>query len=205
MQESTTETGRNKRPKVAQNRSKHEAALIHAAAVLFRKQGYAATGTAEILKRSGAPRGSLYYYFPEGKEAIGAAALEAASKVATRTFRELAGSADSPADFVQAYAALLAGWMEKSDFTDGCPVATTVLETVPHSGLISPVAKASFDHWQTAITDMLLSHGWARARVRATATLVLSAFEGALITARVERSSRAILDVADELSVLLKR
>ncbi|SDD88342.1 MULTISPECIES: TetR/AcrR family transcriptional regulator [Kordiimonas] len=205
----TTETAAkaadDKRKKVPQNRSKHEAALIHAAAVLFRKQGYAATGTAEILKRSGAPRGSLYYYFPEGKEAIGAAALEAASKVATRTFRELAGSAESPAGFVQAYASLLAGWMEKSDYTDGCPVATTVLETVPHSDLITPVAKASFNHWQRAVSDMLLSHDWPRARVRATATLILSAFEGALITARVEKSSRPILDTADELSVLLKR
>jgi len=190
---------------MAQNRLKHEAALIHAAAVLFRKQGYAATGTAEILKRSGAPRGSLYYYFPEGKEAIGAAALEAASKVATRTFRELAGSAGSPADFVQAYAALLAGWMKKSDFTDGCPVATTVLETVPHSDLITPVAQASFAHWQRAVTDMLSSHGWPIGRVRATATLILSAFEGALITARVEKSCRPILDVADELSVLFKK
>ncbi|MFC4349101.1 TetR/AcrR family transcriptional regulator [Kordiimonas lipolytica] len=204
MSNAIAEKPESKRKKTAQNRSKHEAALIHAAAVLFRKQGYAATGTAEILKRSGAPRGSLYYYFPEGKEAIGAAALEAASKVATRTFRELAGSAESPADFVQAYAALLSQWMEKSGFTDGCPVATTVLETVPTSDIITPVAKASFGHWQQAITDMLLSHDWPRARVRATATLILSAFEGALISARVERSSRPILDAADELSILLK-
>lgn len=191
------------RPKKPQNRAKHEKALVQAAAVLFRKQGYAATGTAEILKRSGAPRGSLYHYFPDGKEGIGAAALEAASKVASRTFRTLAAETKDPADFVRAYAALLAGWMEKSDYTDGCPVATTVLETVPQSTIITPVAQASFAHWQRTVRDMLLSHGWPGGRARSTATLILSSFEGALIMARVERSSRPILDTADELAELL--
>lgn len=193
-----------KRPKPSKNRSKHETALIQSAAVLFRKQGYAATGTAEILKRSGAPRGSLYYYFPEGKEAIGAAALEAASKVATRTFRTLAANSQNPSDFVERYAAMLTDWMEKSDFTDGCPVATTVLETVPQSDIISPVAKESFHHWRTAIVDMLLSHDWPIGRVHSTAALILSSFEGALIMARVERSPAPIRACANELSILLK-
>lgn len=183
--------------------AKHEQALILAAAVLFRKQGYAATGMAEILKRSGAPKGSLYHYFPEGKEAIGAAALEAASKVATRTIRELAADVDSPAEFVEAYAELLSGWMEKSGFTDGCPVATTVLETVPKSEIITPVAEQSFKAWISTIRDMLLSHGWPGGRAHRTATLILSAFEGSLIVARVERSPRAVLDCGEELAALL--
>ncbi|NVJ71258.1 MAG: TetR/AcrR family transcriptional regulator [Alphaproteobacteria bacterium] len=195
--------GRDKRQKVPQNRTKHEAALIHAAAVLFRKQGYAATGTAEILKRSGAPRGSLYYYFPEGKEAIGAAALEAASKTATRTFRDLRATSSSPAAFVKRYAVMLSGWMEASDFRDGCPAATTILETVPQSEIITPVAQTSFKAWHSALEAMLEDHGWPQGRIHATATLILSAFEGALITARVERNGRAIRDVADELAVLL--
>lgn len=194
-----------KRRKIPQNRAKHEQALIHAAAVLFRKQGYAATGTAEILKRSGAPRGSLYYYFPEGKEGIGAAALEAAAKVATRTFRDLGARTDSPADFVRAYGKLVAGWMEQSGFTDGCPVATTVLETVPASPVITPVAEKSFDHWMNTIADMLRSHGWPAPRALTTATLILSSFEGALILARVERSDRPILETAEELALMLSR
>ncbi|NVJ97783.1 MAG: TetR/AcrR family transcriptional regulator [Alphaproteobacteria bacterium] len=203
MEKKTEKKGASKRSKAPQNRPKHQQALVQAAAVLFRKQGYAATGTAEILKRSGAPRGSLYHYFPEGKEAIGAAALEAASKVASRTFRDLAANTESPADFVRAYATLLAGWMEKSDFTDGCPVATTVLETVPGSDIITPVARTSFQHWQRTIQDMLMSHGWHGGRARATATLVLSAFEGALIMARVEQSASPIHDTAEELAALL--
>ncbi len=144
-------------------RGQHENALVLAAAVLFRKQGYAATGTIAILKRSGAPRGSLYHYFPDGKEAIGAAALEAASKVAARTLRDLGESSHSPAEFVRAYAAQLGTWMAKSGFTDGCPAATTILETVPASAIITPVAQKSFQIWLDIIAHMLARHGWPEA------------------------------------------
>lgn len=41
--------------------------LIVTAATLFQRQGVRATGLAEILKVSGTPKGSLYYYFPKGK------------------------------------------------------------------------------------------------------------------------------------------
>ena len=61
-------------------RAKHQKALIMAAARLFRRKGYHGTSTAEILALSGAPRGSLYYYFPGGKEEIGAATVAAAAR-----------------------------------------------------------------------------------------------------------------------------
>lgn len=41
--------------------------FIDTASSLFANQGYHATGTSEILKKSNAPKGSLYYYFPRKK------------------------------------------------------------------------------------------------------------------------------------------
>ena len=52
------------------------ARLTAATAALLQKQGYHATGLAEIVATAGAPRGSVYFYFPGGKEALACAAIQ---------------------------------------------------------------------------------------------------------------------------------
>jgi len=49
--------------------------LLDSAVDLLQRQGYHGTGLNELLERSEAPRGSLYHYFPGGKEQIGAEAI----------------------------------------------------------------------------------------------------------------------------------
>lgn len=48
--------------------------IIRTTAKLIQEKGYVGTGLKEIIEQSGAPRGSIYYHFPDGKEQI---ALEA--------------------------------------------------------------------------------------------------------------------------------
>jgi len=184
--------------------AKHENALVLAAAELFRKQGYAATGTAEILKRSGAPRGSLYHYFPGGKEEIGAAAIVAAGKVLSGTISEIAAEVKSTPEFLERYAERLSLWMEKSDFRDGNPVATVVLETVPQSDLITAEAEKAYIMWIDRISDLLARDGWPKARRTATAEMILAALDGALIGSRIRRDKSVILNVASELAQYLR-
>ena len=42
--------------------------ILITAARLFQQQGYHATGLNQIVVESGTPKGSLYYYYPGGKE-----------------------------------------------------------------------------------------------------------------------------------------
>lgn len=51
------------------------ARLLEASAQLFRRQGYAGTGLKQITAAGRAPWGSLYHFFPGGKEELGAAAI----------------------------------------------------------------------------------------------------------------------------------
>ena len=44
--------------------------ILQATTALLEKQGSHATGLNEIIRESGAPKGSLYYYFPEGKDQL---------------------------------------------------------------------------------------------------------------------------------------
>jgi len=184
---------------------KHRGAIVRAAATLFRRNGYAATGINEIAELAGAPKGSLYHYFPDGKDQIGEAAVRFAGKLVIATLEKLEQEHKSAAAMMQAYCRLLAGWMAKSGFRDGCPISTTLLESVPQSPGIALAGREAFAAWQTVIARALLRDGFSKGEARRLSTFAVSAVEGALILARVEGSGEPIEDVARSLALVLQK
>lgn len=174
----------------------HKQNLVHTAMRLFRRQGYAATGLQQILHESGAPRGSLYHYFPAGKESLGEAAIRLAGEKILQMLTELAERHREPRAFLRAYCKVMADWMEESEFRSGCPIATVLLETAPASPDIAEAGAQAFDSWGQVIADVLMRANLSRRSARAEAQLIIGAMEGALLLARVRQSTRPILDVA---------
>lgn len=183
--------------------NKHRENIVSSAATLFRQRGYAATGLNDILAASGAPKGSLYHYFPEGKEQLGEEAVRLAGGVVVATLRRLRAEHATAAQVMRAYAVLLAGWMADSGFSDGCPIATTMLETAPQSARLSAAGRDAFGAWRAELESMLVVDGLGAAEARRLAVLAVAAYEGALIQARVEASPLPITDALEELALLL--
>jgi len=179
--------------------AQHKERLIMAAAKLFRKKGYAATGINEILAISGAPKGSLYHYFPEGKEALGAAAVTAAGNVVVKTLQGLKTESDHAHDFITRYGDLLAMWMEQSDFQSGCPIATTVLETCPGSKAIQQAGNTVFESWIAIISQVFVEDGMESQQALDVAELTIATIEGCLILSRAQSSSAPIKRVTAQL------
>lgn len=178
----------------------HRDTLVRTAMRLFRRQGYASTGLQQILSESAVPKGSLYHYFPGGKEALGEAAVILAGELVTELLQELAArhDGDAPA-FVAAYCRTMAGWMEESGFQSGCPIATTLLETVPQSPALTAAGAQVLDTWCEVIGGVFRSAGVPAADCRERAELLIAAVEGALLVARVRRSPDPIVNVAQAL------
>ncbi len=174
----------------------HRENLVRTAMRLFRRQGYASTGLQQILAESGAPKGSLYHYFPSGKEALGEAAVVLAGTMIAERLEGLAKRHRSPEAFLRGYARLMAGWMEQSQFRSGCPIATVLLETAPASASITKAGERAIDTWVAIVAGVYEAAGEERRRARSRAQLVIAAMEGALVLARVRQSTRPILDVA---------
>jgi TetR/AcrR family transcriptional regulator, lmrAB and yxaGH operons repressor len=185
-------------------RPKHREAIVTAALTLFRRQGYAATGLNDIVALSGAPKGSLYHYFPEGKLSIAEAAVRQGGENVTATLRELARSHKTPAKLVRGYAKLLGKWMAKSRFRDGSAISSTLQETAPDHKKITAAGIEAFASWRVPIIESLEGAGVSKGRAERLATLVVAALEGSLVQARVEQSSNPIKAVAQELEELLK-
>jgi TetR/AcrR family transcriptional repressor of lmrAB and yxaGH operons len=182
--------------------AKHRETLLATSVRLFRQKGYAATGLAEILAESGAPKGSLYHYFPGGKAEIGAEAVQLAGKTVAHTLEDLAAEADGPGELMARYLDLMAGWMAASDFRDGCPITTTLLETVPEHEAIREAGAAAFADWASVLADSAVSAGIAQPRAERLARFTIAALEGALIQCRVSGDEAPLRLVAEELGAL---
>jgi TetR/AcrR family transcriptional repressor of lmrAB and yxaGH operons len=178
------------------NTAKHKDSLVRTAMRLFRQQGYASTGLQQILAESGAPKGSLYHYFPGGKEELGEAAVRLAARLMADMLSEHAARQKSPAAFVRAYCTTMAKWMEESEFRSGSPIATTMLETVPQSPELTRAGVEALDHWIAIIATVFAADGMSMAAARIKAQTLIATMEGALLVARVRQNSRPIMDIA---------
>lgn len=182
---------------------KHRDAIVNAAVTLFRRKGYSGTGLADILELSGAPRGSVYHYFPDGKSAIGQAAIAEAGRRVVETIDKLARETATTGALLKAHAKLLAGWMGASDFRDGCPITTALLEMAPQDEGITEAGREAYAARQKVLTEKLVADGFSVSKATRLATLCSSAIQGSLIQARVERSDASILATAEELADLI--
>src|SRR6476646_11582803 len=107
--------------------------ILDASGELFSRQGYAGTGLKSILAASDAPYGSLYHFFPGGKEELGVAVIDAGGVV----YRELVEQFFVPngnvvketSDFFEGAASMIV----ETDYADACPIATIALETASTS------------------------------------------------------------------------
>ncbi|WP_262047022.1 TetR/AcrR family transcriptional regulator [Bradyrhizobium sp. Bra78] len=183
---------------------RHRQPIINAAVTLFRRQGFARTGLNDIVDVSGAPKGSLYHYFPDGKSSIAVAAVEEAGRRVAATVAKLAAECGSTGDLLRAHARLLAAWMQGSGFRNGCPITTVLLELAPRERAVSDAGRKAYAARIALLRDKLIADGFARPRAEALAVLCTSALQGALIQARVERSGRPIEITAVELARLIE-
>lgn len=185
-------------------RPKHKDAIISSAVTLFRRGGYSGTGLNDIVDHSGAPKGSLYYYFPKGKTSIAEAAVAEAGRRVAKTLRELSKTAASTSELLTAHAQLLASWMSKSDYRDGCPITTVLLQLAPADRAVTQAGREAYSERIAILRECLIADGLPARRADSLAVLCTSAIQGALIQARIERSGRPIQTTVKELVLFLE-
>jgi TetR/AcrR family transcriptional repressor of lmrAB and yxaGH operons len=161
---------------------------LAAAALLFRRQGFHGTALHEVLTAAGSPRGSLYFHFPGGKEQIGEAALDLAGEAVRAKIAHAAQASPNAETFLTGIARAMAADLEQSDFCNGCPIATTALETAAQSDVLAAAARRAFQSWEHEVARGLARFGAKPDDAAIAATAILSQIEGALLLARTYRS-----------------
>jgi AcrR family transcriptional regulator len=171
--------------------------MIRSAALLMPKNGVHGTSFNDVLAHSGAPRGSIYHHFPDGKEQL----IEEATVWAGEFIADWQSKALERHDPVAAVDDAFELWkalLEASDFGGGCPIVAATL-----SGDATRAAKAAateaFRKWQQPIAEALVAEGVAEARAQSLATFMVGAFEGGVILARAEHSLTPLERITAEI------
>ncbi|HEX7269720.1 MAG TPA: TetR family transcriptional regulator [Streptosporangiaceae bacterium] len=182
-------------PRRTDSRSK----MIHAAAELFRQRGYHATTFSDVVRESGAPRGSTYFHFPGGKGELAREAIARAGDEVEEMVDEAARHADDPASLVRAMAQILTSRLERSGYQSGCAIATMVLELAPRDEEFSADFDSVFARWHAALVARFQPLGIAPDRAAALADLTISAIEGAAVLSRAARSTKPFTTTTEAL------
>lgn len=181
-----------------------KAKTLAAAAKLFRQQGYHGTALQDILAAGGSPRGSLYFHFPKGKEEIGGAALTLAGEALRQAIAKAAEASENAEMFLTRMVRGMASDLEKSDYQEGCPIATTALETAAQSAVLGAATRNAFQKWELEIKRGLFRFGMPAGDADLAATMVLSQLEGALLLARTYRSLEPLRRAEQAVKLLVR-
>lgn len=155
----------------------------------MRERGYNATAFSDVLELSGAPRGSVYFHFPGGKTELAIEAAAAHAHEQVELIDRAAEAADSAPRLVEIYLDLGRQGMAGSGYTRGCGVAPLVTEGAARdSDDVAEASRRAFAQMADRLAYHFVAFGVDRAAARTLADAVLAGVEGAMITARAQRS-----------------
>ncbi|TME29224.1 MAG: TetR/AcrR family transcriptional regulator [Chloroflexi bacterium] len=177
------------------------ASMVRSAASLIQRRGVTATSFSEVLADSGAPRGSIYHHFPQGKEQLAEDAIRWTSERVLAHQR--ACRATTASGVLSCFIDMWRQVVVASKGAAGCVVAGVAIDTVAEAPGLIDVVRATFRSWSALLTEQLMAVGVPARRASAIAVSTVASMEGALILCRAEGTSEPLETVAAELMRLL--
>jgi AcrR family transcriptional regulator len=162
--------------------------LLTATAELFRRHGYTGTGMKDVIAAAGATFGSLYHWFPEGKEQLGEEVVRRSGQAYFELFVMIYDDAPDPVTAVRNFFSGAAEVLAETDYVDACPIGTIALEVASTNERLRIATQAVFDLWVDGATERLRAAGIPKRRAREVALTLVALLEGAFMLSRAARS-----------------
>jgi AcrR family transcriptional regulator len=163
-----------------------------AGAELFRRNGYAGTGLKQIVSEAGAPFGSLYHFFPGGKEQLGEEVIRTSGLAYIALFDLFIVPADDVVSGIEAFFAAGIATLEATDYVEGCPIATVALEVASTNEPLRQATADVFTAWIDAGTEKFARFGLGREAARTLTITAVNNLEGAFVLCRSLRDTEAM-------------
>jgi AcrR family transcriptional regulator len=178
--------------------------ILDSTAELFRRQGYTGTGMKQIAAQAAAPFGSVYHFFPGGKEELGAEVIRTSGRFYMWLFATVIGENPGVLEAIDAFFDGAGETLRETDYADACPIATVALEVASTNETLRQATADVFEEWIAGATEYFIFAGIPRARSRELAFSMLSLLEGAFIFCRALRSTEPMTAAGDAAVALVR-
>ena len=163
-----------------------------AGAQMFRRNGYTGTGVKQVAAAAGAQLGSLYHFFPGGKEQLAEEVIRTSGPLyGDLLYAILDPYEDLDTAITDAFA-LAAQDLAASDYADACPIATTALEVASTNDHLRQATADVFTAWIDAGTEKFAKFGIGTEAARTLTITAVNNLEGAFVLCRSLRDTEAM-------------
>jgi AcrR family transcriptional regulator len=187
--------------KATNKRGSTRSRMLLAAAEVLREKGAAGVTVDEVLARSGAPRGSVYHHFPDGRSQLLTEALQHAGDSITAVIDE---AVDQGCVYlVRQFVAVWERSLTESDFAAGCPVVAAAIGSADDEPPLNAIAGDIFGRWRDALTRAFAADGFDDVDAGSLAVTCIAALEGAVVLCRSTRTADPLHEVAKQIEFLI--
>lgn len=161
----------------------------------------AGTGIKEVVARSGAPIGSLYYHFPGGKTQLVIEALQINAVKSRRLLQQFFDGRSTAAEALRTLFETAADAFERGGAHKACAIGTVTLDLGPHDATIRTICNQTFDTWlEVMIPQLPFPDQHSR---RAFALVIVAALEGAFILGKATHSGDPFREIGRCLAAMV--
>lgn len=171
---------------------------------LFFEKGYYGLGLQELLKRCGIPKGSFYYYFPNGKNQL-------LCEVVERTYNHMEdailnriltkdNAVDSFINMVDFHSSKIEG----RRYVGSLMLTMVSIESLHLNEEAYEVCKSVYHRWQNIYFQKLMDYGFSEESARQKAQTLFALIHGSMISSFIKQSKEDLLLIREEIRNILQ-
>ncbi|MFF9410762.1 TetR/AcrR family transcriptional regulator [Streptomyces anandii] len=175
-----------------------------AATLLFRRHGYSATGLKRIATEADAPFGSIYHFFPGGKQQLAEDMIRTSGAEYGRMVLALLDSVPDPLESLVHVFEAAADDLAAADYADACPIGTVALEVASSNEVLRAATAEVFEEWVGAATRWFGRWVAEPQTAQSLAYSMVMMLEGAFMLSRAARNPEPLRVAGRSMAKLLR-
>lgn len=179
--------------------------ILDTTAELFRRYGYTGTGLKQIVALANAPFGSIYHFFPGGKEQLGAEVIHRSGRMYEELLTAIVDAAPDLESGLRDCFLGAAAVLVETDYADACPIETVALEVASANETLRLATAEVFASWIRAAVARFTGSGVPAEHAENLALSVVALLEGAFVLARAAKDVQPLRAAGEAAVALLER